>query len=154
MKPATAVALADELLHIINQFPRLDFREYSIEGLTVSEKGLLLMLAMNPGKGKLGLPAAEISHLLQITPGGVTHLLKPLEKHGYIERQTERHDRRVVRISMTGKGKHAAKLMVAEARKQVVGLIEHLGEKESRTLVKLISRSMDYFATRPPNIKE
>jgi DNA-binding MarR family transcriptional regulator len=154
MKSAQAFALADELLRIINEFPRLDFREYSIEGLTVSEKGLLLMLAMNPGEGNHGLSAAEISHLLKITPGGVTHLLKPLENHGYIERQTEAHDRRVVRISMTGKGKHAAKMMVAEARKQVVGLIEHLGEKDSRTLVQLISRSMDYFATRPPNTRE
>jgi DNA-binding MarR family transcriptional regulator len=140
MKPTTALALADQLLHIINECPRLDFREYSIEGLTVSEKGLLLMLAMNPGQDRLGLPAAEISHLLQITPGGVTHLLKPLVKNGYIERQTEAHDRRVVRISMT--------------RKQVVGLLEHLGEKDSRALVKLISRSMDYFAMRPPNTRQ
>jgi DNA-binding MarR family transcriptional regulator len=154
MKSAQAFALADELLRIINEFPRLDFREYSIEGLTVSEKGLLLMLAMNPGEGKLGLPAAEISHLLKITPGGVTHLLKPLEKHGYIERQAEAHDRRVARIRMTGKGKYAAKMMVAEARRQVVGLIENLGEKDSRKLVQLISRSMDYFATRPPNKKD
>ncbi|MFN2121647.1 MAG: MarR family winged helix-turn-helix transcriptional regulator [Anaerolineales bacterium] len=154
MKSATAVALADELLHIINEFPRLDFREYSIEGLTVSEKGLLLMLAMNPGEGNLGPSAAEISHLLKITPGGVTHLLKPLETNGYIERRPEVHDRRVVRIHMTRRGQHAAHLMMAEARKQVVGLLEHLGEKDSRALVDLIARSMDYFSTRPPNIKE
>jgi DNA-binding MarR family transcriptional regulator len=154
MKSAQALALADELLRIINEFPRLDFREYSIEGLTVSEKGLLLMLAMNPGQRHRGLTAAEISHLLKITPGGVTHLLKPLERHGYIERRAESHDRRVVRISMTRRGRHAAGLMVAEARKQVVGLIENLGEKDSRKLVELISRSMDYFATRPPNRKE
>ena len=153
MKSAQALALADELLRIINEFPRLDFREYSIEGLTVSEKGLLLMLAMNPGEGKLGLSAAEISHLLKITPGGVTHLLKPLEKNGYIERHPEVHDRRVIRIRMTPRGQHAAQMMVAEARKQVVGLIEHLGDNDSRALVDLIARSMAYFATRPPNTR-
>ena len=153
MKPSTALNLADDLLQTINRFPRLDFREYTIEGLTVSEKGLLLMLVMNPGEGDKGLPVSEISNLLQITPGGVTHLLNPLQEQGYIERLPDPDDRRVVRIGLTPRGAQAGRTMALEAQRQVAGLIQNLGEKDSRTLIKLISRSMDYFAKRPANRK-
>jgi len=154
MNAVTAANLTNELLQIIRAFPRLDFREYTIEGLTGSEKGLLLMLMTFPGEGPEPLPVSELSRLLKITPGGVTHLLNPLEEQGFIERLPDAKDRRIVRVGLTRKGKQAGRIMVSEAQRQVMGLIEHLGEKDSRALIQLIARSLDYFEKRPANQKK
>ena len=149
MKPNAALSLAHELLQIMKGFPRLDFREPTIEGLTGSEKGLLVMLTMNLDASQKTLPVSSIGDLLRITPGGVTHLLNPLEEHGYIERLPDPKDRRIVRIGLTRRGAQAARSLVAEAERQLVGLIEHLGEQESRTLTRLLARSIEYFSKRP-----
>jgi DNA-binding MarR family transcriptional regulator len=149
MKPTTALSLAHELLQVMKGFPRLDFREHTIAGLTGSEKGLLVMLIMNLDSSQAGLPVSDISDLLRITPGGVTHLLNPLEEQGYIERLPDPKDRRIVRIGLTRRGVQAARSLVSEAQRQLVGLIEHLGEQDSRTLTRLLSRSIEYFGQRP-----
>jgi DNA-binding MarR family transcriptional regulator len=149
MKPIAANALAQDLLQVMKGFPRLNFREYTIEGLTTSEKGLLVMVMMNLEDGQKGLPASDISDLLRITPGGVTHLLNPLEEQGYIERLPDQKDRRIVRIGLTRKGAQAARTLVAEAQRQLVGLVEHLGEQDSRILIELLSRAVVYFSKRP-----
>ena len=148
MKAATALALTHELLQVMKGFPRLDFREHTIEGLTGSEKGLLFMLMMNLDASHRTLPVSDIGDLLRITPGGVTHLLNPLQEQGYIERLPDPKDRRIVRVGLTRRGAQAAKTLLSESQRQLVGLIEHLGEQDSRTLSRLLARSLEYFQTR------
>jgi len=149
MKPRTAQALAQALFQLTKQFPRMRFREAFIEGLTASEKGLLAMLVLNMGDKKNALAVTDISNLLQITPAGVTHLLNPLEEQGYIERLADAKDRRIVRIGLTRRGTEAAKTLVAEAQRQLVGLVDHLGEEDSRDLIRLMSKTIEYFAVKP-----
>jgi DNA-binding MarR family transcriptional regulator len=147
VKAATALTLTQDLLYLTRQFPRLRFRENTIEGLTTSEKGLLMLLDLESTEVKDALTVTGISSLLQITPAGVTHLLNPLEEQGYIERRPDPRDRRMVRICLTQRGARAARALTAEAQRQLIGLVEHLGEKDSRTLVGLLSRTVEYFAS-------
>lgn len=146
MNRATARALAHELLHVMKAFPRLDFRDHTIEGLKGSEKGLLVMLMMHFSGSRKGPGVSDIGELLRITPGGVTHLLNPLEEQGYLKRLPDPDDRRVVRVELTRRGAQAARSLVAEAERQLVGLIDHLGEQDSRTLTRLLARSIEYFS--------
>jgi len=148
MKAKTSLALTHDLFQLMRQFPRLKFREYAIEGLTGSEKALLVMLVMNLDDTKKAQTASDISNLLQITPAGVTHLLNPLEAQGYIERLTDSKDRRIVRIGLTRKGTQASKTLVAEAQGQLIGLVEHLGEDDSRALIRLLSRAIEFFTSK------
>ena len=148
MNEKKALALTNELFQVMRQLPRLNFREPVIEGLTASEKGLLQMLALNAEESKAALKDTDISNLLQITPAGVTHLLNPLEQKGFIERLPDDKDRRIVRIRITGSGAKAAEGVGSEAQRQLIGLVEHLGERDSRTLVRLLSSAIEHFATQ------
>ncbi len=148
MKEKTSLDLTRELFQIMKKFPRPKLKQSSIDGLTRSEYELLVMLVMSLGDDKKAFTVTEISNLLQITPAGVTHLINPLEKAGYIERLHAPKDRRVVLIGLTDKGKKVAEALISEVQERLIGLINHLGEADSKTLIRLMSKSIDFFASQ------
>ena len=146
MEEKTSLALTCELFQLMKQFPRPKLKQSSIDGLTRSEYELLVMLVMRLGKDNDALTVTEISALLQITPAGVTHLINPLEETGYIERRQDPNDRRIVRVRLTNKGTQVAQALVAEVQDHLVGLVNHLGEEDSRTLIRLMAKAIEFFA--------
>ena len=148
MKENTSLALTHDLFQIMKQFPRPKLKQSAIDGLTRSEYELLVMLVINLDGDKKALTVTEISSLLQITPAGVTHLLNPLEQAGYIERLQDPNDRRIVRIGLTHKGTQVAESLIAEVQENLIGLINYLGEEDSKTLIRLMSQAIEYFASQ------
>lgn len=149
MKEKTSLALTYDLFQLMKQFPRLRFKQYSTDGLTPGEQGLLAMLVMNFDDTRKTFKVTELSNLLQITPAGVTHLLNPLEETGHIERLQDPHDRRIVRVGLTDKGARAAEVLMKAVQEQLAGLVDHLGEEDSRTLIRLLTKAVGYFAAQP-----
>ena len=147
MKEKESLDIALEIFRLIKQFPlpRPKLKKNSIDGLTRSEYELLVMLVISLGDDKQAFTVTEISNLLQITPAGVTHLITPLEEVGYIERLQAPKDRRVVLIGLTEKGNQVADAMILEIQEQLIGLVNHLGEKDSETLFRLLSKSINFF---------
>ena len=147
MKEKESLDIALEIFRLIKQFPlpRPKLKKNSIDGLTRSEYELLVMLVISRGDDKKAFTVTEISNLLQITPAGVTHLINPLEEVGYIERLQAPKDRRVVLIGLTEKGNQVADAMILEIQEQLIGLVNHLGEKDSETLFRLLSKSINFF---------
>ena len=148
MKEKTALALTRDLFQIMKQFPRPKLKQSSIDGLTRSEYELLVMLVMSLDGDKKAFTVTEISNLLQITPAGVTHLINPLEETGYIERLQDPNDRRIVRIGLTQKGTQVAEALISEVRENLIGLVNQLGEEDSKTLIRLMSKSIEFFASQ------
>ena len=145
MNQKISVDLTQELFQIMKRFPRPKLKQSSIDGLTRSEYELLVMLVMNLDENKTALSVSELADMLIITPAGVTHLINPLEDRGYIKRLQDRKDRRIVLIGLTDKGTEVAEALIAEVQEQLIGLVNHLGEEDSKTLVHLMSRAIDFF---------
>jgi DNA-binding MarR family transcriptional regulator len=148
MKEKTSSDLTQELFQIMKQFPRPKLRQSSIDGLTQSEYELLVMLVISLDKDKTASTVTEISNLLKITPAGVTHLINPLEQAGYIERLQDPNDRRIVRIGLTSKGTQVAEALISEVQENLIGLIKYLGEEDSKTLIRLLSKAIEFFAAQ------
>ena len=148
MKEKTSLALTCDLFQLMKQFPRPKLKQSSIDGLTRSEYELLVMLVMNHDKDKTALSVTELSNLLQITPAGVTHLINPLEETGYIERQQDPNDRRIVLIGLTDKGTQVAEALISEVQENLIGLVNHLGEEDSKTLIRLMSQAIEFFTSQ------
>jgi len=148
MKKTTSSTLTHELFQLMKQFPRPKLKQSSLDGLTRSEYELLVMLVMSLGNDKQAFTATEISNLLQITPAGATHLINPLEKAGYIERLPDPNDRRIVLIRLTDKGTKVAESLISEVQENLIGLVNHLGEEDSKTLIRLMSKSIEFFAAQ------
>jgi DNA-binding MarR family transcriptional regulator len=145
MNQKISMDLTQELFQIMKRFPRPKLKQSSIDGLTRSEYELLVMLVMNLDEHKTALSVSELSDLLIITPAGVTHLINPLEDRGYIKRLPDRNDRRIVLIGLTEKGTEVGEALIAEVQEQLIGLVNHLGEEDSKTLVHLMSRVIEFF---------
>jgi DNA-binding MarR family transcriptional regulator len=148
VKEKTSLDLTQDLFQLMKRFPHPKLKQSTIDGLTRSEYELLVILVMILNDEKLALSVTEISSLLQITPAGVTHLVNPLEEAGYIERLQDPTDRRIVLIGLTGKGTKVAEALTADVQGQLIGLVNHLGEKESKTFIRLMAQVIEYFTSQ------
>jgi DNA-binding MarR family transcriptional regulator len=149
MKKEVPFDLTQDLFKLMRQVPRLKFKQGVVEGLTRSEYELLVILEMNIYDKGTAMSVSEISNLLQITPAAITHIINPLEEKRFIKRLPDPKDRRVVLIGLTDKGAKTADALIADVKEQVVGLINYLGEKDSREFVRLLSRAFEYFESQP-----
>jgi DNA-binding MarR family transcriptional regulator len=148
MKEKTSLDLTHDLFQLMKRFPRPKLNQNSCDELTRSEYELLVVLAMIIADDKKALTATEISSLLQITPAGVTHLINSLEAAGFVERLPDPTDRRVVLIGLTEKGTEEAEGLMADVQEKLIGLVNYLGEENSKTLIHLMSLSIEYFASQ------
>jgi DNA-binding MarR family transcriptional regulator len=148
MKDKTSLALTQDLFQLMKRFPRPKLKQSAIDGLTRSEYELLVILVMHCSDAKAAWSVSDIGSLLQITPAGVTHLINPLEEAGYVERLPDPHDRRIVLIGLTDKGTEVAEALISEVQENLIGLVNHMGEENSRTLIRLMSQAMDYFTSQ------
>jgi len=78
-------------------------------------------------------------------------LINPLEEAGYIERLQDPNDRRVVLIGLTTLGKELAKKLIAEAHESLIGLVNHLGEEDSKTMIRLMTSTIMFLEALPRN---
>ena len=107
-----------------------------------------MILRMNLDAEKPAISVSEISNLLQITPAGVTHLINPLEEKGFVQRLADRSDRRIVRVGLTARGTETADAMLTIIQEQLLGLINHLGEADGETFMRLMSRAIEYLSAQ------
>ena len=149
MRGSDSMALTQEFFQLLKRFSRLRWEKSDFQGLKRSEFEFLIILEMMLGEGAQAIPASELSNQMQITPAGVTHLINPLERAGFVERLQDPSDRRVVLIGLTPEGKDLAKILIQEAHDSLVGVVEYLGEEDSRTLVRLMSSMISYLEARP-----
>jgi DNA-binding MarR family transcriptional regulator len=85
----------------------------------------------------------QLAHRLGVTVQAVSKSVAELEDAGYLERRRDEHDGRTRRIALTRRGR----AMVATSRRsrsaaadEVVGV---LGERDTRTLVRLLQRVVE-----------
>jgi DNA-binding MarR family transcriptional regulator len=145
MKQGTSLVLTPDIVRLMKQFTRLKIKPTT--GLTWSEQELLMTLVLNVDEINQPLTVTRISSLLQITPARVSHLLNPLEETGYIERLSDPKDRRIVRIGLTDKGTQEAAAVMADVEEKAVEMVNLLGEEDSKTFVRLLSRVFEHFSS-------
>jgi DNA-binding MarR family transcriptional regulator len=72
----------------------------------------------------------ELSDHLGITPPSTTAAIEPLVKNKYLLRNLDCGDRRVIRLSISKKGRQALKESMQQAKKTALFILEQMEEKE------------------------
>jgi DNA-binding MarR family transcriptional regulator len=147
--------IAHELLMSLFRFRRSGWLQkgHRIDGLSPVESMVLKTIAHHGGG--CGHPVQEITpsqigSRLQMDRSTVTGHINRLEKQGYIERNADTLDRRVVRVILTNKGHKAFTETFNSTLNEFMGLVSHLGEQRSLELIHLIDESTRYFTHEAP----
>lgn len=89
--------------------------------------------------------SSDVANLMSITMGTLTKAIDGLTKKGYVERKRSSDDKRVVRLSLTEKGKEA----YYHHEQFHAHMIEHiksgLKEQELTVLIYSLAKLVDYF---------
>lgn len=136
---------AQDLLEAFSRFRRLNWHHDAVIGLKPREVMVLSLVKERAESEGTGVTISELSESLKVTSPTVTQLINSLESDGYVERTADPVDRRAVRIGLTEKGEDAIAKALERFHALFDGLVEHLGEEDSRLLSRLLSRVFEYF---------
>ena len=113
-------------------------RRVEAQGLSLSDLAALHHLSASPDGT---LRRQDLADRLGMTPSGVTRLLAPLEKLGFVTRDPSPRDARLSLVVLTPAGARRAREALAEADERAQALLERSLEPEQvETLAHLLVR--------------
>lgn len=133
------------------QLKKMDLHPQSIAGYKPSEGRLLFCIKYGKKPDSPGPTVTDLSKLLHVTSPTVTQLINELAGKGLLQRNVDPKDRRVVRITLTETGEQIIQKLGDSLAASLKGLIEYLGEEESRQLAELLSKVAVYLQERNTN---
>ena len=118
------------------------------ESLTLPQLDILVCL------GRVeGLTLGEISERLMVTGGNITGVMDRLEKSGFVYRDRDKEDRRIIRAKLTPKGVllHKDILPIFQKKwQEIVGILEPEEQRQLNRLLKKFSHGLLAMASFPP----
>ncbi len=141
----TSTVLAQELANIMVQMNRVSWQQDGFKKLKRSEFFLMATLAIICEADPGGIKVSELSRHMQVTGPAVTHVLNTLEEAGFVERIAEPGDRRIVLVRLTEAGSEIMEQANLYFLDSLRGLVVDLGEQDSRELIRLLKKALQYF---------
>lgn len=140
-----AEQVVQELIRAYAQFRRTNWKQTTIEGLRRSE--ILVLWCVKDGSQSAGpgLRVSDLSSRLNVAAPTVTQQMNELESRGYVEKNVDPDDRRVVRIGLTPKGEKALIISHEAFHEYFKGLVEYLGVEDSLKFAELMNKTATYF---------
>ena len=90
-----------------------------------------------------GVKVSELSEMVHSTKPATSKMLKALEEKGYIERISDKKDRRVVYIRLSSTGEKKIREAFVRMQDFAEHTINRLGEDDSRELVRILNKFCD-----------
>lgn len=109
--------------------------DYRPDGITVPEARLLMTLLLSPD-----LPAGRLSELLCVERSLMSHMMRDLAAKQLITRTRDEANRRIIRVSLTDKGRAQAEKCRQLAAGHERRLVKGLSARERLTLRDLLDR--------------
>ena len=132
---------ADQLLDGLFSIWRLMRRAISLnqQSTLTLEQFWLLRQLWRQGPMTIG----ELATALGITPGSVTIACKRLEKDGYVTRDRQAQDERIVRVSLTSEANEILVAWLARRREVFAQFLGRLEPGEQADLMRMIERVLE-----------
>lgn len=137
--------LVKEMTEAFQQFAKAEWRKQNVSGLKSSEVRVLFCLKVLSDQNDNGVKISDISKRLSVTSPTVTQMINHLMAASYVERYNDPGDKRITLLRLTDKGEAVAKKASERFTAMFTGLIETLGEEQSKTLIILLNQVYGYF---------
>lgn len=120
------------------------------KGLSLREVHVIEAVCKSNTKGGDN-SATAIAKSLDVTGGTLTTAVTGLEKKGYLLRQRDEKDKRIVRIVPTNKGKKVQDYHMRYHKKMVDGIMYILNDEETAVLIKALGSLATFFKAKRTN---
>lgn len=145
MTAQTENITARKLFEAFSRFRTLHRKQNPIGGLTPGEMMMLWCVHRSEPYDAAGLKVSKISDLLNVASPTITQHINSLETQGFVERTTDKEDRRVVIVRLTDTGLAVVEKASDAFMARFGGLVDYLGEEQSNQLADLLSKAFTYF---------
>lgn len=124
------IGIMSQIMHMSMKEAGSLFEEY---GLKVGQAGILFVLS-HFGK----MSQKELAEQLNVTPPSITAAIQKMEKLGFIVRQTDGKDQRVMRLELSEKGNACLEHTVAIAKQMDELMFKGMSQEEKLLLRRLL----------------
>jgi DNA-binding MarR family transcriptional regulator len=107
-----------------------------VDDLSLGERKILGYLTF----GKNGVTSGVLSEHLHLSTPRVASALNSLSKKGYIERNKDNQDKRMVIVTITESGKDFVREEHEEALGTLEQILHKLGEQDAKEFVRIVKR--------------
>lgn len=135
MKTRDAISTISKIKHKIDGFIISELSSQGIEGIVVSHGDILYALFQ-----KEKLTMAEIAGKIDKDKSTVTALVNKLVQYGYVSKERDTEDARVIYVALTAMGKRLEPSFDAISKKVLDVFYKDFSEEEKEVLFRLLSK--------------
>ncbi len=119
------------------------FKEMGISEITLRELHVIeaVYSLIETGENQM----SEIARYLSITPGSLTTAVNCLVKKGYLERESQPNDRRVVKIVPTKAAEEVNKMHEKLHKEMIDGVLSNIDDKDMDVVLKTLEGLNKFF---------
>ncbi len=138
MKEMDVKQMANRFFYSMQKFKKLNMRQLVPE-LSHMECVALqsIMTLEEKQKNESGVYVSDLVKMVDVAPSAVSRLLRELEKAGYVQRETDKNNRRNTFVSLTSEGKE----IMLSARARMIDFSEavliSMGEEKLNQFIEL-----------------
>lgn len=143
----SAVEAFMHLLRTGDEAFSLTERNLAGRGISQGRFGVLMLLwrggtgrSAGPGCSLGSRTPAELADAAGVTRATMTGLVDTLERDGFVRREPDPDDRRMMSVRLTPRGEKFLRSYLPEHFKSVAALMNTLSESERKTLVRLLGK--------------
>lgn len=139
---------------LVNEISRLfdeRMRRTTVEPLQTQASCRLLLRHLGHMEGCTQLDLVKATHL---KPPTVSVTLKKLEEKGFVQRKTDEHDLRAIRVCLTEKGKALNQATHDRLKEGDAILMESITEEEQEYLLKVLTKMRNNMLQRLESERE
>lgn len=140
MNTTDVISLISKIREKVNRLIVLEMSKHGIEGIVTSHGDIINALFKKPR-----LTMAEIAEKIGRDKSTVTVLVDKLVRFGYVTKERDTEDTRVVYVTLTQKGHELKPIFEAISRELLDVFYLDISEKEKEELCKILNKIYNNF---------
>lgn len=120
-------------------------QKHMIKVFNKDEQPLFLLMHFNEISQEGSVPISALKDAMGVSAAAATQFIKRLEKYGYVIRDIDPIDRRIVKVALSEKGKKHVDQAKACFSTALDGLVKDLGQEDTLTLIRLLNKTSNYM---------
>lgn len=140
MENRDAISLISKIKNKVNRFIVAEMMKHGVEGIITSHGDIIYALFKKPR-----LTMADISKRIGKDKSTVTALVDKLVRLGYVTKERDREDTRVVYVTLTPKGSELEPIFETISKEMLDVFYLNISEKEKEDLLNILKKIYDNF---------